>query len=219
MVLEYRPDRFQRGGDHESFLNDGFPAVRFSEFTENSNHQHSAVHVANGVEIGDLQKWISPAYIANVVRVNALTLASLASSPRPPERVSFQAGQQIGTNVTWTAVPGAASYRLLLRGTSESQWSMRVPAPAVLAPPRAAPAGGGRGAGADPAAAVGAPQSAPVVAPASTQPTYQITIPQSGDNYFIAVVAVDAAGHESLPRLAGTAPRGGARGGGGGPLR
>src|SRR6185312_11319986 len=41
-LLEYRPDRFQRGGDHESFVNDGFAAVRFTEFHENSNHQHVA---------------------------------------------------------------------------------------------------------------------------------------------------------------------------------
>jgi hypothetical protein len=47
---------------------------------------------------------------------------------------------------------------------------------------------------------------------------YQLSIPESGDNYFIAIVALDAQGHESLPRLAGTAPRGGGgrRGGGGG---
>jgi hypothetical protein len=44
---------------------------------------------------------------------------------------------------------------------------------------------------------------------------FQMTVPESGDNYFIAVVAVDRAGHESLPRVAGTAPRGAAGRGGG----
>ena len=194
VVLEYRPDRFQRGGDHSSFLDNGYAAVRFSEFNENSQHQHQVVREENGVEYGDVFKWISPSYIANVARVNALTLASLASAPPAPETVTFQAGQQpSGTAVTWTEVPGAASYRVLLRPTAESQWSIRLPAPAVAAPARGARGGGG-GAGA--------------------ATTYQVVIPQSGDNYFIAVVAVDAAGHESLPKLSGTAPRGGARGGG-----
>ena len=217
VVLEYRPDRFQRGGDQESFVSAGFAAVRFTEFNENGNHQHVAVREQNGVEYGDVGKWISPEYIANVARVNAITLAWLASAPPSPEHVYFQAGQQVGTNVTWTAAPGAASYRLLLRPTSESQWTMRRPAPAVAAPARAGGAGGGAaGVSAPPAGAQPAPASTPT---APNTPTYQITIPESGDNYFFAVVAVDSAGHESLPRLAGTAPRGGARRGGGGAPR
>ncbi|HUL75062.1 MAG TPA: M20/M25/M40 family metallo-hydrolase [Vicinamibacterales bacterium] len=217
-VLEYRPDRFQRGGDHSSFLDNGYAAVRFSEFNENSQHQHQAVREENGIEYGDVFKWISPSYIANVARVNALTLASIASAPAAPETVTFQAGQQpTGTAVTWTAVPGAASYRVLLRPTADSQWSIRLPAPAVPAPARAA--GGGRsgraGAGSAGAGAAGAgsPPATPAAPP--TGPMYQVTVPQSGDNYYIAIVAVDAAGHESLPKLAGPPPRGGgARGGG-----
>jgi hypothetical protein len=218
VVLEYRPDRFQRGGDHEPFVDAGFAAVRFSEFNENSNHQHQQVRELNGVEMGDLLKWISPEYIANVARVNALTLAALASSPRPPALVTFQAGQSPnGTAIQWSEVPGAASYRLLTRATSESQWSSRRPAPAVLAPPRPARAGGaGAGGGADAAAAAAEPPAgAAPQPPAPTGPMYQLTVPESGDNYFFAIVSVDKDGHESLPRLAGQAPRGGARRGGG----
>ena len=212
VVIEYRPDRFQRGGDQESFVSDGFAAVRFTEFTENSNHQHQAVHELNGVEIGDLQKWVSPEYIANVARVNAITLASLASAPPSPERVTFQAGQQVGTAVSWTEVPGATSYRLLMRPTSESQWTIRRAAPAVPAPPRAAGAGGRSGA----TDVNSTPERGQAPAdPIPATPTFQMTIPESGDNYFIAVVAVDRAGHESLPRIAGTAPRGAGRRGGG----
>jgi hypothetical protein len=188
VVLEYRQDRFQRGGDHTSFLNEGFAAVRFSEFNENSNHQHQPVHVdANGVEIGDLGKWISPEFIANVARVNALTLAALASSPQTPERVTFRAGQQVGNVITWTPVKGASSYMLLYRETAASQWSERS-APANPAPASAASSG----------------------------PMYQIEIPESGDNYIFAIAAVDAQGHESLPRLATAAPAAGRGRGAGG---
>jgi hypothetical protein len=188
VVLEYREDRFRRGGDNRSFQNEGFPAVRFSEFNENSNHQHQPVHVdANGVEIGDLPKWVSPDYMANVARVNALTLASLASSPLPPERVTFRSGQQIGNVIGWTPVKGAAGYLLLYRETATNQWSER-PAPANPAP-RAA---------------------------ANNEPMYQMEIPESGDNYIFAVVSVDAQGHQSLPRLAVAAPTGQGRGATGG---
>jgi hypothetical protein len=192
--------------------------VRFSEFNENSQHQHQVVREDSGIEYGDVFKWISPSYIANVARVNALTLASIASAPPAPETVTFQAGQQPnGTAVTWTEVPGAASYRVLLRPTADSQWSIRLPAPAVPAPARGA--GGGRGgrAGGGGAGAAGAdnPPTAPATPAAPAVPTFQVTVPQSGDNYYIAIVAVDAAGHESLPKLAGPPARGAARGGGG----
>lgn len=188
VLLEFRPDRFQRGGDHESFVNAGYPAVRFSEFRENSNHQHVPLSVnAEGVELGDRGKWISPTYIANEVRVNALTLANLAASPLPPEHVYFQGGQQIGTKVDWSPVAGAASYRVLLRPTASPNWTVRIVAPPVPAPP--------------PPPRTGAP------APETpAEPMYQITIPQSPDNYIIAVVAVDKDGHESLPRLGTTRP-------------
>jgi hypothetical protein len=223
VVLQYRTDRFQRGGDHSSFLDNGYAAVRFSEFNENSQHQHQVVRTENGIEYGDVFKWISPSYIANVARVNALTLASLASAPPAPDLVTFQGGQgPNGTAVTWSDVPGAASYRVLLRPTAESQWSIRLPAPAVAAPPRGAGGGrggrgggGGAGAAGTGAAAAQTPPPAPTTPAAPAVPMYQVTVPQSGDNYYIAIVAVDAAGHESLPKVAGTAARGGGRAGGG----
>src|SRR5438874_11842751 len=42
-LLEFRRDRFLRGGDHISFNEQGFPAIRFTEFRENYNHQHQNV--------------------------------------------------------------------------------------------------------------------------------------------------------------------------------
>lgn len=188
VLLEFRPDRFQRGGDHSSFVNAGYPGVRFSEYRENSNHQHKPLSVdAHGVEMGDRGKWISPTYIANEVRVNALTLANLAASPRPPEHVYFQGGQQIGTRVEWSPVAGAASYRVLLRPTASPQWTLRIVAPPVAAPPPPVRPG------------AAAPET-------PAEPMYAITIPQSPDNFIIAVVAVDKEGHESLPRLGTTRP-------------
>jgi Zn-dependent M28 family amino/carboxypeptidase len=40
VALIYRADRFLRGGDHLSFLEEGFPAVRFTEAVEDFAHQH-----------------------------------------------------------------------------------------------------------------------------------------------------------------------------------
>ena len=80
-MLIFRLDRYLRGGDHISFNQQGFTAVRFTEYRENYNHQHQNVRTENGVEYGDLPKFVNFDYVANVTRTNAATLASLASAP------------------------------------------------------------------------------------------------------------------------------------------
>ena len=74
--LVFRSDRFSRGGDHTPFAADGFAAVRFTTPAENLGVQHTA---------DDTLDKTSPAYTANVARVNAATLASLALAPPPPD--------------------------------------------------------------------------------------------------------------------------------------
>src|SRR6185369_16045788 len=82
--LMFRRDRYLRGGDHISFNEQGFPAVRITEYREDYNHQHQNVRTENGIEYGDLLKFVDFDYVANVARMNAATLAALASSPAPP---------------------------------------------------------------------------------------------------------------------------------------
>ena len=86
-LLVFRHDRYLRGGDHFSFNAEGFAAVRLTEFRENYNHQHQNVRTENGIEYGDLPKFVDYDYTANVTRLNAATLASLASAPAPPANV------------------------------------------------------------------------------------------------------------------------------------
>ena len=81
-VLEFRLDRYLRGGDHLSFNQQGFAAVRFTEWRANFDHQHQDVRIENGKQYGDLLKYVDFNYVANVARLNAATLATLASAPR-----------------------------------------------------------------------------------------------------------------------------------------
>ena len=46
----FRRDRYLRGGDQISFLEQGYPAVRFTEPIENFDHEHQDVRVENGVQ-------------------------------------------------------------------------------------------------------------------------------------------------------------------------
>ena len=62
--MELRLDRFLRGGDHSSFSAEDFPAVRFTEWRENYDHQHQHLRTENGVEYGDLLKFDDFGYIA-----------------------------------------------------------------------------------------------------------------------------------------------------------
>jgi len=48
---------------------------------ENFNHQHQTLRTENGIEFGDLPEVRDFDYVAKVARLNALTLAALASAP------------------------------------------------------------------------------------------------------------------------------------------
>src|SRR5437764_15218881 len=80
----YRQDRFLRGGDHTSFNEAGFTAVRFTEWREDYNHQHQTPRTENGIEYGDWPKFVDFNYVANGARMNAATLPTLASAPAEP---------------------------------------------------------------------------------------------------------------------------------------
>ena len=67
-MLVFRLDRFLRGGDHSSFLQQGFSAVRLTEYREDFHHQHQNVRTENGVEYGDLLKFVDYGYVARVAQ-------------------------------------------------------------------------------------------------------------------------------------------------------
>jgi hypothetical protein len=122
-ALVFRLDRYLRGGDHYSFNQQGYAAVRFTEYREDYNHQHQNVRTANGIEYGDLPKFVNFDYVANVARLNAATLASLASAPAPPLKVRLLTKDlENDSTLTWEASPGATGYEVLWRATTSPEW-------------------------------------------------------------------------------------------------
>jgi peptidase M28-like protein len=122
-LIVFRLDRYLRGGDHISFNEQGYAAVRFTEYREDYNHQHQNVRTENGIEYGDLPRFVNFDYVANVARVNAATLASLASAPAPPAKVRLQTKQlENDSTLTWESSPGSASYEVLWRDTASPEW-------------------------------------------------------------------------------------------------
>ncbi|MGB8507623.1 MAG: M28 family metallopeptidase, partial [Pyrinomonadaceae bacterium] len=128
--LVYRRDRYLRGGDHIPFLEQGYPALRFSEPNENYNHQHQNVRVENGTQYGDLPQFVDFAYIAQVARVNAAALASLASAPAAPKEVRILTKRLTNdTDLQWAAnvEPDIAGYEIVWRDTTAPFWTNSLP--------------------------------------------------------------------------------------------
>ena len=124
-LVVFRRDRYLRGGDHTSFNEQGFAAVRFTEYRENYDHQHQNVRTENGVEYGDLPKFVDYDYVGNVARLNAATLASLASAPAPPAKVRILTKALVNdSTLVWEASPGglATGYLVLWRDTGAPDW-------------------------------------------------------------------------------------------------
>jgi len=127
--LVFRQDRYLRGGDHTSFNEQGFAAVRLTEWREDFNHQHQTVRTVNGIEYGDLPKFVNFETIARVARLNLATLAELASAPAPPQQVRIDTMKlENGTTLKWQASAGAlaASYEIVWRDTSAPLWEYSV---------------------------------------------------------------------------------------------
>jgi len=124
-MLVFRLDRYLRGGDHYSFNQQGFTAVRFTEFREDFHHQHQNVRTENGIEYGDLPKFVDFDYVARVARLNAATLASLAFAPAPPANLHLLTKDlENDSTLTWEASPGdqGTEYEVLWRATTSPEW-------------------------------------------------------------------------------------------------
>ena len=108
----FRLDRISRGGDHSPFNALGIPAIRFTERLENYKRQHLPADKLADVNFG---------YVANVARLNAAALGSIAMAPAPPDSVTARRDQPSGGQkwrISWKPVVGAASYEILVRRTT-----------------------------------------------------------------------------------------------------
>ncbi|GAA3455964.1 M20/M25/M40 family metallo-hydrolase [Dactylosporangium matsuzakiense] len=126
----WRRDRFLRGSDHIPFLQQGYPAGRFTEPRENFDHEHQDVRVENGKQFGDLPQFCDFAYMARVARVNAATLWSLAQAPAAPAGVGIVAAVLTNdTTLRWTrgTEPDLAGYEILWRESTAPDWTYVLP--------------------------------------------------------------------------------------------
>lgn len=125
----YRGDRFLRGGDNIPFLEQGWPAARFSEPHENFAHQHQDVRVEGGVQYGDLPRFLDFEYIARVAKVNAAWMWSIAQAPSMPRDVLMDVSHLTNTTtLRWTSQPDPRrkGFEIVWRPTINPVWTHRI---------------------------------------------------------------------------------------------
>lgn len=125
VAIVNRRDRYLRGGDHIPFLDRGYPALRFTEYAEDFSHQHQDLRTENGKKYGDLVEFMDFDYAANVARVNAASLASLALAPAAPREVKVITKSLTNqTELAWlpNREPDLAGYRVVWRETTAAGW-------------------------------------------------------------------------------------------------
>jgi hypothetical protein len=122
----FRKDRFGRGGDHLPFLEAGAAAVRFTEPREDYRHQHQTPRTEDGVEYGDLTKFMDFDFLARVARINADAVLRLANAPAPPTSAITEGAVKPDTTVTFEAPADAerTGFEILSRETTEARWSV-----------------------------------------------------------------------------------------------
>ncbi len=103
-------DREGRYGDHDSFTEVGYPAVRFIEAVEDTPHREGA----------DTIEFIEPAYLVRTTQTVLAIVVSLSEGPRPPRDIVLResgaaADGRMTYNLVWNHVPDAAGYIVTLR--------------------------------------------------------------------------------------------------------
>ena len=90
------------------------------------------MRVEDGTQFGDLLQFVDFGYMTRVAKVNAATLAGLASAPGNMSGVRVHTGQlSVDTDLEWDPSPEAdlAGYEIVYRDTIQPYWThtIRVP--------------------------------------------------------------------------------------------
>lgn len=128
--LVYRNDRFGRGGDHTPFCQQGFTAVRITEFNENYDRTHKTVSDVNSVHFGDTPEYVDYEYVRKNTGINLASVANMALAPFSPDNVGVVvAGLTNSTTLRWEAPSKGkkpAGYYVLMRETNQSMWERKI---------------------------------------------------------------------------------------------
>jgi hypothetical protein len=110
-------------------VEEGFPAVRFTDMNENFNHQHQDLRTENKTEYGDLVKFMDFEYLRKNTAVNLSVLANLSKAPSKPENVKMDVKELTNfTSLSWDKplLGNVSGYYILIRETDQSMWQKKI---------------------------------------------------------------------------------------------
>jgi len=122
MMQKLREDRVGRGGDHISFIANGYAAVRFIEPVESLAHQHTG---------DDLFAYVTPEYTASMTKVVVSVASVLARAPIAPKDFTANGSATADLTMTWSASPGIDHFVLVARTIDEDLHSVRLRVPST----------------------------------------------------------------------------------------
>ena len=129
--LIWRRDRYLRGGDQIPFLQQGYPAARFTEPAENFAHQHQNVRVENGQQFGDLLQFVDFDYTARVSRGSTAQRSPTSRGRRRRRKNAKIDTTQLTNDTTlkWDAnpEPDLAGYEVVWRESTDPLWTHSIP--------------------------------------------------------------------------------------------
>jgi hypothetical protein len=130
VTLIFRNDRFGRGGDHTPFCQEGFTAVRITEYNENYDRTHKIPVVENGIQYGDMPEYVDYEYVRKNAGINLATIANLALAPYEPVSCGIVTGGLTNkTTLKWESPEKGtkpAGYFILMRETYQPLWEKKI---------------------------------------------------------------------------------------------
>ncbi len=106
LALQDAEDREGRYGDHMSFSEAGYPAIRFIESREDQSRQHNERDTIDGIQ---------GAYLTQVTRMVLTVVTSLVDGLRPPRNIALRDAGNGARTLVWEPIAGAASYIVAVR--------------------------------------------------------------------------------------------------------
>ncbi len=130
VTLVFRNDRFGRGGDHTPFCQEGFTAVRLTEYNENYDRTHKVPAIVNGIQEGDLPEYVDYEYVRKNAGVNLAAVASLALAPYEPANCGIvTSGLTNNTTLRWETPDNGvkpSGYYIQMRETYQPLWQKKI---------------------------------------------------------------------------------------------
>ncbi|MGJ3237714.1 MAG: M20/M25/M40 family metallo-hydrolase [Anaerolineae bacterium] len=116
MVVERQADRDGRFGDHFSFAEAGYPAIRFINALE---------EFGNG-STQDIPQRVEYDFFRRSVQSILLMTVAIADGPPPPNNIALRSGTDGRPTLLWEGVPEANGYVIALRLAGSSRYDHQI---------------------------------------------------------------------------------------------